>query len=66
MADITMCRPAECPRKEMCYRFTATPNNLYQSYFVDPVDACLSKDFACYWEVQQNKETKHKPTKRRG
>lgn len=34
MADITMCGGKECPMKENCYRFTATPNEFRQSYFM--------------------------------
>lgn len=30
--DISMCRNEECPSKSECYRFTATPEPLYQSY----------------------------------
>ena len=32
--DITMCDGKECPMKENCYRFTATPNKFRQSYFM--------------------------------
>ena len=34
MADITMCRTEECPRKSTCHRYTAVPSEI-QSYFVD-------------------------------
>lgn len=47
MADITMCLGTDCPHKETCYRFTATPNEFRQSYFVTPP----IKDGKCemYW-----------------
>lgn len=47
MADITMCPGTNCPHKESCYRFTATPNEYRQAYFVDPP----IKDGKCeyYW-----------------
>jgi len=32
MADITMCLNKKCPLKSECYRSTATPNDLFQSY----------------------------------
>jgi len=32
MADITMCQNRQCPMRELCYRFTANANELYQSY----------------------------------
>lgn len=35
MPDITMCEGVGCVVKESCYRFTAIPNELRQSYFVD-------------------------------
>ena len=34
MPDITMCKGEQCPMKERCYRFTATPSN-YQSWFAE-------------------------------
>lgn len=37
MADITMCREKDCPRSKECYRFTATPNEHWQSYLEKPV-----------------------------
>ena len=33
MADITMCKDAECPKRETCYRYQAEPNPYWQSYF---------------------------------
>ena len=47
MPDITMCVGTDCPQKETCYRFTAKPNEYWQSYFsVPPI-----KDGKCeyYW-----------------
>jgi hypothetical protein len=35
MPDISMCKGEDCPLKNECYRYTATPCE-YQSYFVDP------------------------------
>lgn len=32
--DITMCKGTGCPLRNSCYRFTATPNEYRQSYFV--------------------------------
>ena len=36
MPDITMCPGTNCPQKEKCYRFTAKPDEYWQSYFIDP------------------------------
>lgn len=35
MPDITMCSGGNCPNKEGCYRYTATPSHYWQSYFID-------------------------------
>jgi hypothetical protein len=35
MPDITMCQDNECPMKNKCYRFTATPSKYGQSYFAE-------------------------------
>jgi hypothetical protein len=45
--DITMCLGTDCPYKETCYRYTAKPNEYYQSYFTEPP----IKDGKCdmYW-----------------
>lgn len=32
MPDISMCQDASCPSHYRCYRFTATPDDLRQSY----------------------------------
>lgn len=32
MPDISMCNNTQCPSKEYCYRFTATPSLVWQSY----------------------------------
>lgn len=34
--DITMCKGGKCPFKDMCHRYTALPDELYQSYFTTP------------------------------
>ena len=56
MPDITMCRGEGCPLKETCYRYTAVPDEYWQSYFVEvPV-----KDGECeyYWENSTSKKSK--------
>lgn len=46
-----MCSGAGCPAKEKCYRAMATPDDLWQSYFVNPP----IKDGKCehYWGDNQ-------------
>lgn len=39
MPDISMCKGGNCVKREECYRYTAVPNDHYQSYFgVIPYD----------------------------
>ena len=46
MADIAMCRGEDfndkiCPRRDTCYRYTATPSEHRQSYAcIEDVDKC--------------------------
>lgn len=49
--DITMCKGTNCPAKESCYRYTAKPNEYYQSYFIEST----IKDGKCdmYWGENQ-------------
>lgn len=35
MPDISMCEGKDCPIKEKCYRFKATPSRYGQSYFME-------------------------------
>ena len=44
MPDITICKGDNCPIKETCYRFTATPSKWGQSYFVE---APIKEDKTC-------------------
>lgn len=58
MPDISMCNGNSCPKKDSCYRFTAKPSLLWQSYFM----GTPYKDNDCeyYWPVEDN-ENKIKP-----
>jgi hypothetical protein len=48
MPDITMCEGVLCPHKENCYRFTATPSEFRQSYFLNvPIQENGKCDY--YW-----------------
>lgn len=44
-----MCPGTDCPKKETCYRFMATPSD-YQSYFIH---SPIKEDGECdhYWEI---------------
>lgn len=49
MPDISMCKNNECPLKETCYRFKATPS-CHQAYAdFNYKDGC---DY--YWEIESN------------
>jgi hypothetical protein len=54
MPDITMCSGTNCPLKETCYRYTATPSEFMQSYFVNPP---IKEDETCdyYWKIESPK-----------
>lgn len=48
--DISMCFGEGCPKKETCYRYRATPNELRQSYGMFEANLNNGKcDY--YWEV---------------
>ena len=44
-----MCEGKDCPIKETCYRYKATPSEFRQSYFIE----APYKDGECeyYWEM---------------
>ena len=50
MPDITMCQEDKCPRRNSCYRYTARPDQYWQSYFAKkPCD-----DYATcreFWDI---------------
>jgi len=51
MSDITKCDGKDCPVKEQCYRFSATPHEFMQSYFTDSPGEIVDGKFQCdeYW-----------------
>ena len=53
MPDITMCRDNDCPMKDTCYRFQATPRpNGNQSYFY--VGLRDGEKCQYYWEMKEH------------
>jgi len=48
MPDITMCNGEGCGIKATCYRFTATPSEFRQAYFVTPPFTVKMDGTACY------------------
>jgi len=53
MPDITMCPGTDCSQKEKCYRFTAKPDEYWQSYFIEaPI-----KDGKCEYYWGENAES---------
>jgi hypothetical protein len=53
MADITMCQNEDCPVKDTCFRYLATPSQ-YQSFYVFDKDTKEPCDW--YWECTDDKE----------
>lgn len=54
MPDISMCKGGDCPLKETCYRYKATPDQYLQSYFGEvpyESDGCKY-----YWPIEKKKE----------
>ena len=51
MPDIAMCENEKCPKKDKCYRFTATPDPYMQTY-----SDFKNEDGECkgFWEVEKN------------
>ena len=57
MPDISMCKGEDCPLKNQCYRYTATPCE-YQSYFVDP--PYIEDECEFFYKDLKKSETKAK------
>ena len=45
-----MCRGYECPKKETCYRYRATPNEICQSYFIS--SPLVEGECEYYWPLK--------------
>lgn len=52
MPDISMCQGKDCPLKEECYRYKATPSKFMQSYFGEPPYDKKKKECDYYWPVK--------------
>lgn len=50
MPDISMCKGGECPLKENCYRYLATPSEYLQSYLSNPPYNEEKKECEYYWD----------------
>jgi hypothetical protein len=46
MPDISMCKGTNCPLRDNCYRYTATPSEFRQSWFTTPP---VKSDNTCAW-----------------
>lgn len=49
--DVCMCKGQSCLRKESCYRFTATPNPYWQSYFMVPPVDVNTQECSHFWDT---------------
>lgn len=60
MPDITMCMGTGCPLKDKCYRYTAKPDEYWQSYFVVPEYSKTTGTCPAYWDnTNYKKENKN-------
>lgn len=57
MPDIAMCNPTHCNLKKKCYRFTATPSEYLQSWFMEEPYNTETKTCDFYWEVEPKNKT---------
>ena len=55
MPDIAMCKGKDCPFKEKCYRYTATPDEFLQSYFTESPYEPKENICSFYWEDKDAK-----------
>lgn len=53
MPDISMCSNKECPLREGCYRFLATPSEYWQSYC--RFEPNKSGECTMYWPVNNRR-----------
>lgn len=51
MPDISMCKNEQCPLKESCYRFKATPCEFRQTYGLFNHE---DGDCKYYWELKED------------
>jgi hypothetical protein len=51
MPDISMCNNKNCPEKDMCYRYRAVPNELWQAYAAFTYDGEDGCDY--FWPVDE-------------
>lgn len=54
MPDIAMCHGEDCPSKQTCYRFLATPSEYRQSYFY-PTPEVVDGKCIEYWDARPMK-----------
>ena len=59
MADITKCHGDMCPKKEQCYRYTATSHEFRQAYFMTTP---IQSDGTCteFWKDERHKIVRRK------
>ncbi len=63
MPDISMCRDVKCPSRTKCYRFTAVPSPLLQSFaeFNRAKDAEKCKSYWPNFDTLHEEIVGHKP-----
>lgn len=58
MPDIAMCIGKGCPKKNNCYRYTATPDQWGQSY-CDFENTCPKNNYKDFWDNNKNIKEKN-------
>jgi hypothetical protein len=64
MPDISMCKGDDCPQKEDCYRFTATPSEFRQAYLRESPYSMDGCQYFMYNSLDNIKHIKEKPRER--
>jgi len=52
MPDISMCKGGDCPLKEKCYRYKATPTDEWQTYLAEIPYNKETKECNLYWKIK--------------
>jgi len=63
MTDITMCKDDKCPMHDTCHRYTAKPNQRWQSWFVE--SPRVEDECVMYWKVNNREKRNEKMHEKR-
>jgi len=63
MPDISMCNGYDCPKRNKCYRFTARPDEYWQSY-MNPPGKWIGRQFECEFFIDNEPYEREKRSRR--